>query len=228
MENKEIAKQMIDLHKTSFENCFSTMVILQDKVEAEKVPISPALEEKFVLVPAGTFQMGESGKQHQVMINKPFYMQTMDVTHAQWKKVMRSNPSFFNNYGDDCPVEAEYQISSSVNEGILEVAIKGKLTKSSAEEITNEFCAITKANGIEKVLVDVRALNGRLRITETYERVRSLPPHMYKIYIVIVDISGNAAYKSFHEYTLMNAGIRVKWFIDIDAARAWLKSKQSK
>ncbi len=33
MENKEIMKQMIALHKTSFGNCFSTMVTLQDQAE---------------------------------------------------------------------------------------------------------------------------------------------------------------------------------------------------
>ncbi|KUG22324.1 hypothetical protein ASZ90_007863 [hydrocarbon metagenome] len=33
MENKEIVKQMIDLHKTSFGNFFSTMVTLQDRAE---------------------------------------------------------------------------------------------------------------------------------------------------------------------------------------------------
>ena len=33
MENKEIVKQMVDLHKTSFGNIFSTMVTLQDQAE---------------------------------------------------------------------------------------------------------------------------------------------------------------------------------------------------
>jgi hypothetical protein len=33
MENREIVKQMVDLYKTSFENSFSTMVMLQDHAE---------------------------------------------------------------------------------------------------------------------------------------------------------------------------------------------------
>jgi hypothetical protein len=33
VDNKEIMKRMIDLHKTSFENCFSTMVALQNHTE---------------------------------------------------------------------------------------------------------------------------------------------------------------------------------------------------
>lgn len=33
MNNKDIVKQMIDFHKTSFENCFSMMVAIQDQAE---------------------------------------------------------------------------------------------------------------------------------------------------------------------------------------------------
>jgi formylglycine-generating enzyme required for sulfatase activity len=68
---------------------------------------------KFVLIPAGEFTMGspeneqnrfrDEGPQHKVKITKPFYMQTTEVTQAQWKAVMGSNPSYFK--GDDLPVE---------------------------------------------------------------------------------------------------------------------------
>ena len=70
-----------------------------------KVFTSPTLGAKFVLITAGTFQMGDSGKQHQVTISRPFYIQTTEVTQGQWKKVMGSNPSNFSGCGDDCPVE---------------------------------------------------------------------------------------------------------------------------
>jgi formylglycine-generating enzyme required for sulfatase activity len=67
---------------------------------------------KFVLIPAGEFTMGSSAsdkqresdeKQHKVKILKPFYLQTTEVTQAQWKAVMGNNPSHFK--GDDLPVE---------------------------------------------------------------------------------------------------------------------------
>ena len=76
--------------------------------------ISPTLGAKFVLIPSGTFTMGspvsEPGRrddetQYQVKISKAFYMQTTEVTQGQWMKVMGSNPSYFKNCGDDCPVE---------------------------------------------------------------------------------------------------------------------------
>jgi len=69
---------------------------------------------KFVLIPAGTFTMGsptdeqdryKDEKQHEVTITKPFYLQTTEATQGQWKAIMGSNPSLFDQCGDDCPVE---------------------------------------------------------------------------------------------------------------------------
>ena len=68
----------------------------------------------FVLIPAGTFQMGspageaerdDDERQHKVTISRPFYLQTTEVTQGQWQKVMGSNPAHFNTCGKDCPVE---------------------------------------------------------------------------------------------------------------------------
>ncbi|MEE4354833.1 MAG: C1 family peptidase, partial [Desulfococcaceae bacterium] len=67
----------------------------------------------FNLIPAGTFVMGspanELGRdvnetQHQVTLSKSYYMMTTEVTQGQWTAVTGSNPSSFNDCGDDCPV----------------------------------------------------------------------------------------------------------------------------
>ena len=57
---------------------------------------------KLVLIPAGTFLMGSpvtemgrkknEGPQHQMTISKPFYMGTTEVTQAQWKAMMGTEP----------------------------------------------------------------------------------------------------------------------------------------
>lgn len=65
---------------------------------------SPTIGAEFVLIPGGTFMMGDAVPR-QVVISKPYYMQTTEVTQGQWKKVMGSNPSMFKACGDDCPVE---------------------------------------------------------------------------------------------------------------------------
>jgi len=68
----------------------------------------------FNLIPAGTFTMGspksEIGRydqetQHQVTLTQQFYIQTTEVTQRQWKTVKNNNPSYFQNCGDNCPVE---------------------------------------------------------------------------------------------------------------------------
>jgi formylglycine-generating enzyme required for sulfatase activity len=65
----------------------------------------------FVQIPSGTFTMGSDSSEagshekppHSVTISRPFYMATTEVTQAQWKAVIGSNPSKFQ--GDDLPVE---------------------------------------------------------------------------------------------------------------------------
>jgi len=70
---------------------------------------SPTIGAKFVLIPAGSFMMGEPDievdPQHRVTISQPFFLQTTEVTQGQWKRVMGNNPSDFSRCGDECPVE---------------------------------------------------------------------------------------------------------------------------
>ena len=67
-----------------------------------------------IKVPAGEFMMGslpseagrysDEGPQHRVAV-RSFSMGKTEVTQAQWRAVMGSNPSHFTSCGDDCPVE---------------------------------------------------------------------------------------------------------------------------
>jgi formylglycine-generating enzyme required for sulfatase activity len=92
----------------------------------------PALNG-FVGVAAGTFMMGSPGNeagrydsevQHQVTINKAFYMGKYQLTQKEWVALMGSNPSCFR--GDNLPVEQvswydaiAYCNARSVNEGLV-------------------------------------------------------------------------------------------------------------
>ena len=67
---------------------------------------------KLVKIPAGTFKMGspedelgryDDEKQHRVTLTKVFLLGKYQVTQAQWKAVMGSNPS--RSKGDNRPVE---------------------------------------------------------------------------------------------------------------------------
>ena len=80
-------------------------------------------------------------------------------------------------------------------------------------------------NNVKNVITDVRALQGRLGIIDTYQRVRSYHPDICKYNLTIVDLPENAEYQNFHEATAQNAGLHFKWFADMDADRDWLKNK---
>jgi formylglycine-generating enzyme required for sulfatase activity len=64
---------------------------------------------EFILIPAGTFQMGSNYGDddekpiHEVTISQSFYMGKFEVTQKQWKAVMGNNPSKVK--GDELPVE---------------------------------------------------------------------------------------------------------------------------
>ncbi len=84
--------------------------------KAEQAPektFTNSLGMEFVLIPKGAFLMGtpvdEPGRekdelQHRVILEKPFYMQTSDVTVGQWRSVM--GRSFFGGKkgADNMPV----------------------------------------------------------------------------------------------------------------------------
>lgn len=76
--------------------------------------ITNSIGMEFVWIPPGTFMMGspegEPGrrtneKQHQVTLTKGFYMQTSEVTQAQWEAVSgnRDGTGWANRNCDNCP-----------------------------------------------------------------------------------------------------------------------------
>lgn len=73
-------------------------------------------EEYWVKLPGGSFMMGCTDEQanfcdpkdempaHKVTLS-PFEIGKTEITQRQWIAVMGYNPSYFNNCGQDCPVE---------------------------------------------------------------------------------------------------------------------------
>jgi formylglycine-generating enzyme required for sulfatase activity len=59
---------------------------------------------EMVVIPAGNYDMGETGPKHRVTL-KSFALGKTEVTQGQWKAVMGNNPGHFVRCGDNCPVE---------------------------------------------------------------------------------------------------------------------------
>ena len=86
--------------------------IVTKEIKPKPIRFFNSLGIEFVLVKAGSFNMGspldepgrnDDEKQHSVIIDNDFYMQTTEVTQEQWKKIMDYNHSKFKC--NDCPVE---------------------------------------------------------------------------------------------------------------------------
>ena len=80
----------------------------------------------------------DEGPQHQVRLTRPFYMQTTEVTQAQWETVMGNNPSYFSGC-PTCPVE---NVSwNDVQEFITKMNARGEGTYSLPTEARWEYAA---------------------------------------------------------------------------------------
>ena len=90
---------------------------VEEEIDDDDEIVSPSTEYQFdmdfALVPAGTFDMGspatEIGRRddevlHEVTISEDFYLQTTEVTQAQWEEVMGYNP--VDSPCDNCPVHS--------------------------------------------------------------------------------------------------------------------------
>ena len=120
----------------------------------------------------------------------------------------------------------DYQLSTSVNDGIIEIIITGEITNSTVDDLRNEVRTIAWSLNAKALLVDVRAVKERLGVTEAYYGVRSYPTDRSRISTAVVDLPEHETYQLFLETTAYNSGLRIKWFTNIDDARTWLKNMQ--
>ena len=120
---------------------------------------------------------------------------------------------------------AEYQISSSVNEEFIEVVITGVVTDDFFEKVQAEINTVLASINATKLLVDVSALQVPRVFSEAYSRIIVTYPPLLHIKIALVDVPENAEYQKYHETMARNVGLSFKWFTDIDEARVWLRNE---
>ena len=121
--------------------------------------------------------------------------------------------------------KANYKLSFSVNDGIVEIVLTGELNKHAIDMVHAEVIKILKENNAKAALADVRYAKGPQDITSAFFRVRNFPLEYRFWPLAIVDRPVNEEFKSFYMTTAANVGQSLKWFTDIDEARAWLKGK---
>lgn len=121
--------------------------------------------------------------------------------------------------------KSEYQISTSVNEGILEVIITGMITGNNVSKMQQEVDALRAGKG-DTILLDVRAVSEGKMYSDTLYYLRQPANATGKT--AILDSPGNECLQPFFERLSRGSFFKVKWFSDIDAAKRWLKSDNNK
>jgi len=93
---------------------FRVQTTLKEETPSERMETSvdPIKAFELVLIKGGCFQMGDTfgdGQADEQPVRTAcvddFYIGKYEVTQGQWQSVMGSNPSFFKNCGEKCPVE---------------------------------------------------------------------------------------------------------------------------
>lgn len=122
--------------------------------------------------------------------------------------------------------KTNYQISTSVHEGVLEIVMLGEVTQNTIERLHTEMISIIREKDAKAVLADVSALKGfHDPFAAAYFRARSIPKDILCLPAAVVDIASKiTSYQSFYETTAANVGQKLKWFNDIEDARTWLRS----
>ena len=119
--------------------------------------------------------------------------------------------------------DAAYGIDCSWKDDILRIVITGHTTVRNAGAIAQEVITLAAAQRATRLLIDARNLQGRLGITDTYFHVRDYPAEMPRTRTAVVDLAENEPYWSFHETAAANIGFALRYFVDVDAAGAWLR-----
>lgn len=121
--------------------------------------------------------------------------------------------------------DTSFQLSTSEHDGIVEIILSGEVTKDTLDRLRAEVITILREKNAKAVLYDVCSLKGPNVIADAYVRARSVPADTKRLPSALVTQSKNRSYQSFYETTAANAGQTMRFFTDIETARAWLSGK---
>lgn len=120
-----------------------------------------------------------------------------------------------------------YQLSHEYCDGTIKVAIRGQddvISLETARCIASEVrAALDSHPDADSLLVDVRELRGRMRITDTFWHVREYAAKRQATRIAVIDRPENAELSRFHENAAGNLGFALRYFETTSEARVWLR-----
>jgi len=116
-----------------------------------------------------------------------------------------------------------WSIETDVQPGYLTVRILGQADARVSEEIVAGVFREIAAHNCLRLLIDIRGVEGRLGVLETFTMVSSYPV-IQGMRAAIVDRPENRKWSDFYETVSVNRGYDNRVFADIDKAIEWLTS----
>src|SRR4030042_1061789 len=118
----------------------------------------------------------------------------------------------------------EYELTSSMNNGILEINISGNGNNGNTGDMASKVIDLVKISRPGRVLVDIQSIQSRIDIGNVFNLVNNFSDDIPWIMTAIVDREGNRRKieTDFFETVSVNMDYATRYFTNIDAARIWL------
>jgi hypothetical protein len=120
-----------------------------------------------------------------------------------------------------------HQITASKHQDIVHIHATGIRNFQSVLEIATEVFSSCRELGVQKALVDIRALDGRLSVWDTIKLVETyfvkLRDRDVLKQAALVDLADNRERYQFFETVARNRGYNLLVFEDVEKAEEWLR-----
>jgi hypothetical protein len=118
-----------------------------------------------------------------------------------------------------------YQLETTPERDFLRFTLTGTLTVATDRQVDEAIRCCCEAQGVRLALVDIRGADGRLSVLENHVAAATFRGRMGTAVsaVAIVDLATHDENSDMFEITATNRGATVRFFVEDQAAAAWLR-----
>lgn len=121
----------------------------------------------------------------------------------------------------------DYSLTSALQDDILIITFHGRAANTNVSAMVDDYLKIISESLAQKVLTDIRNVEGRASFGSLYITLESLPQNQRRVFRnAIVDVEKDREFGEFMETTSANAGVHLRLFFDYEEALKWLREPQ--
>lgn len=113
-------------------------------------------------------------------------------------------------------------LTHSIDGNLLKINISGPFESDRFQPILEQVWGWCQTPGVQKLLVDVRELDGRVSLGQTFFNIRQYPSGGTRFRTAILELPRYMENAKFHDTAASNMGFSVRHFTDEAEAMAWL------